>query len=189
MRHESGPSDGQPVLASSAGASPALTPSAATAGTATASADTTLALPGIGRLLRPRTFRTPQVLYTARAGKIALATIVGGVLLMVLYATHAPTILVPRSSQIFASWEAGPLQFVLQGAHVGTTVTNYSLSALILILLGAYGVALTALRRLSTRAIVITIVAANVILMLAPPFQLTDMGNYLGYARLGVCTG
>ncbi len=185
MRHESGPSDGQPVLASSAGASPALTPSAATAGTATASADTTLALPGIGRLLRPRSFRTPQVLYTARAGKIALGTIVGGVLLMVLYATHAPTILVPRSSQIFASWEAGPLQFVLQGVHVGTTVTSYSLSALILVLLAAYGVALTALRTLSTRAIVITIVAANVILMLGPPFQLTDMGNYLGYARLG----
>ena len=183
MRHESGPIDGQPVLASSAGAQPALTPSAAAAGSA--SADATIPLPGFGRLPRPKSLRTPQVLYQARAGKIALATIVGGVLLMVLYATHAPTILVPRSSQIFASWEAGPLRFVLQGVHVGTTVTNYSLSALILILLGAYGVALTALRTLSTRAIVISIVAANVILMLAPPFQLTDMGNYLGYARLG----
>jgi len=183
MRHESGPSDGQPVLASSAGPSPALAPSAAAAGTA--SADATIPLPGIGRLTRPRALRTPQVLYEAKAGKIALATIVGGVLLMVLYATHAPTILVPRSSQIFAAWEAGPLRFVLNGVHVGTTVTNYSLSALILILLGAYGVALTAVRTLSTRAIVISIVAANVILMLAPPFQLTDMGNYLGYARLG----
>ncbi|HTT29916.1 MAG TPA: glycosyltransferase family 87 protein [Solirubrobacteraceae bacterium] len=183
MRHESGPIDGQPVLASSAGAQPALTPSAAAAGSA--SADATIPLPGFGRLPRPKSLRTPQVLYQARAGKIALATIVGGVLLMVLYATHAPTILVPRSSQIFAPWEAGPLRFVLQGVHVGTTVTNYSLSALILILLGAYGVALTALRTLSTRAIVISIVAANVILMLAPPFQLTDMGNYLGYARLG----
>ena len=52
-------------------------------------------------------------------------------------------------------------------------------------MLASYGVALAALRTLSMRMIVLTIVAANVILMLGPPFQLTDMGNYLGYARLG----
>ena len=33
--------------------------------------------------------------------------------------------------------------------------------------------------------IVITIVAANAAPDAGPPFQLTDMGNYLGYARLG----
>ena len=68
---------------------------------------------------------------------------------------------------------------------VGATATSYAVSGLILVMLAAYGVALAALRTLSTRLIVVTIVAANVILMLGPPFQLTDMGNYLGYARLG----
>ncbi len=181
MRQESGNIDGSPVLASNASGSPVLAPSAAGA----ASADATVALGGIGRLTRPRALRVPKVLYEARAGKIALGTIVGGIFLMVLYSTHGPTILVPRSSVIFAPWEAGPLRFVLSGLHVGTAVTNYSLSALILTLLGAYAVALLAIRTLSTRMIVITIVAANLLLMLAPPFQLTDMGNYLGYARLG----
>ena len=55
---------------------------------------------------------------------------------MVLYSTHGPTILVRAASQIFAPWEAGPLQFVLSGVHVGTAVTNYSLSALILVCSG-----------------------------------------------------
>jgi alpha-1,6-mannosyltransferase len=181
MRQESGHVDGSPVLASSTGAPPALAPSAAGGATA----DGALALPRIAGLRKPPTLRVPQALYEARAGKIALATIVGGLFVMVLYATHGPTILVPRSSAIFAPWEAGPLRFVLSGVRVGTTVTNYSLSVLILVLLAAYGVALTALRTLSTRLIVVSIVAANVILMLGPPFQLTDMGNYLGYARLG----
>src|ERR1700734_3833309 len=102
MRQESGNIDGSPVLASNASGSPVLAPSAAGA----ASADATVALGGIGRLTRPRALRVPKVLYEARAGKIALGTIVGGIFLMVLYSTHGPTILVPRSSVIFAPWEA-----------------------------------------------------------------------------------
>jgi hypothetical protein len=56
---------------------------------------------------------------------------------------------------------------------------------LILIMLSAYLVALAALRTMSMRMIAACIVAVHVILLLGPPFQLTDMGNYLGYARLG----
>jgi hypothetical protein len=183
MRQESGHIDGQPVLASSTGAQPALAPSAA--GAAAGTADGAVRLPGISRLPRPRGFRVPRALYGPTAGKIALATIVAGPLLLVLWSTHGPTNLVPRSSELFAPWEAGPLYGLLSGLKAGVTATNYALSALILSMLAAYGVALLALRTLSTRMIVVTIVAANVILMLGPPFQLTDMGNYLGYARLG----
>jgi hypothetical protein len=186
MRHESGPIDGTPVLASSTGAQPALAPSGASAGaSAGAPADGAVGLTGISRLPRLRALRVPRALEEARAGKIALCTIVAGVLLLVLWSTHAPTNLVPRSSELFARWEAGPLYGLLGGLKAGVTATNYAVSALILILLGAYGVALAALRTLSTRMIVATIVAANLLLMLGPPFQLTDMGNYLGYARLG----
>ena len=182
MRHESGPIDGQPVLASSTGAQPVLAPSGAGATAGAASADGAAGLPGIARLPRARELR---VLQEARAGKIALGSIVAVLLVMVLFSTHGPTILVPRSSQIFASWEAGPLYGLLSGLKVGPTATNYALSGLILIMLAAYGVALAALRTLSMRMIVVTIVAANLILMLGPPFQLTDISNYLGYARLG----
>src|SRR5207302_701496 len=120
-----------------------------------------------------------------RAGRIALATITVCALAIVLFATHGPTILVPRASQIFASWEAGPLYHLIGPLRVGATATNYALSGLILAMLASYLVALGALRTLSMRMIAACIVAVNVILMLGPPFQLTDMFNYLGYARLG----
>jgi Glycosyltransferase family 87 len=68
---------------------------------------------------------------------------------------------------------------------VGASATNYALSALILGMLASYLVALAALRTLSMRMIAACIVGVHVLLLLAPPFQLTDMFNYLGYARLG----
>ena len=42
-----------------------------------------------------------------------------------------------------------------------------------------------AARSLSLRMIVAVAVALNLILFLAPPLQLNDVFNYLGYARLG----
>src|SRR5438270_260491 len=42
-----------------------------------------------------------------------------------------------------------------------------------------------AVRTLSMKTIAIWIVAMHVILLMSPPLQLTDLFNYLGYARLG----
>ncbi|MDQ6806773.1 MAG: DUF2029 domain-containing protein, partial [Actinomycetota bacterium] len=47
------------------------------------------------------------------------------------------------------------------------------------------GAALAAVRALSMRTIVIAVVALHAVLLLSPPLQLTDLFNYLGYARLG----
>ncbi len=52
-------------------------------------------------------------------------------------------------------------------------------------MLAAYGVAIAAVRTFSMKTIVIWIVAIHVVLLMAPPLQLTDLFNYLGYARLG----
>jgi len=114
MRQESGHIDGSPVLGSTpSAAQPALAPSAAGAGAAPT--DGAVSLPGISGLPRPRALRVPRALYEATAGKIALATIVAGTLLLVLWSTHGATNLVPRSSEIFAPWEAGPLYGLLGG--------------------------------------------------------------------------
>src|SRR5690349_7050500 len=177
MREDSGNVDAS-VLASSTAAPRVL---AATA----ASTDAPVALPWLSALRRPGWLRWPQAEFGPRAGRIALASITIGALVMVLFSTHGPTILVPRSSQIFASWEAGPLYHLVPGFSVSARATNYALTGLILIMLGSYLVALGALRTLSMRMIVACIVTVQVILVLGPPFQLTDMGNYLGYARLG----
>jgi Glycosyltransferase family 87 len=180
MRQETGHVDGPPVLASSTG--PGVLASGAAAATP---GDGAVALPRLGALRLPRLLRWPQVELGPRAGRTALAAITLGALVMVLFSTHGPTILVPRASQIFASWEAGPLYHLIGDVKVGARATNYALSGLILIMLAAYLVALAALRTLSMRMIAGCIVAVHVIFLLAPPFQLTDVFNYLGYARLG----
>ncbi len=179
MREDSGPADAS-VLASSA-TGPGVLAAAAT------STDAPVALPRLSslRLRVPRWVRWPQAEFGARAGRIALVSITLGALVMVLFSTHGPTILVPRASVIFASWEAGPLYHLIPGFSVSARATNYALTGLILIMLGSYLVALGALRTLPMRMIAGCIVAVHVILLLGPPFQLTDMGNYLGYARLG----
>ena len=180
MRQDTGHVDGSPVLASSTG------PGVLASGAATADpADGAVALPRLSSPRLPRFVRWPQVELGPRAGRIALATITLAALVMVLFSTHGPTILVPRASQIFSSWEAGPLYHLIGDVKVGARATNYALSGLIVILLVAYLAALAALRTLPMRMIVACIVAVHLILLLAPPFQLTDMGNYLGYARLG----
>jgi alpha-1,6-mannosyltransferase len=181
MRPESRHIDTPATLASSAGGAPAL--ASGTAGAAQAEA--TVTLRGVPTLRIPRVLRAPRLVLGPRWAKLALATIIVGLLAMVLFETGGPTLLTPRSSQIFAPWEAGPLYGLVSGLRPSSTALGFAISGVILALLAAYAVALAALRTLSTRMIAVCIVAAHAILLLGPPFQLTDMGNYLGYARLG----
>ncbi|MBV9682892.1 MAG: DUF2029 domain-containing protein [Solirubrobacterales bacterium] len=181
MAKEPGNVDPSSMLASGAGAQPVLAPSAAGA----TQSEPAVTLPRLAPLRVPEALRWPEIELGPRAGKLALATITVCALAMVLFATHGPTTLVPRASEIFAGWEAGPLYQLLGPLKVGAAATNYALSALILAMLAAYFVALAALRTLSMRMLVACIVVVQLILLLGPPFQLTDMFNYLGYARLG----
>jgi alpha-1,6-mannosyltransferase len=121
-------------------------------------------------------------------GRRALVALVVGVFAVVALATAGASALVPTSSLTYPRWEAGPLH-VLHGALRGLLGSphglNIGLSAVIVAMLVAYGAVLTSVRTLSMRSIVITIVALHAILLLSPPQQLTDLFNYLGYARLG----
>ncbi len=169
------------MLASGSGGPPVLAPGAAGA----AQSEPAVTLPRLAPLRVPSALRWPEIELGPRAGKIALATITVCALAIVLFATHGPNTLVPRASQIFASWEAGPLYQLLGPLKVSAAATNYALSVLILAMLAAYLVALAALRTLSMRMIAACIVVVQLTLLLGPPFQLTDTFNYLGYARLG----
>ncbi len=163
----------------------ALAPAPLSAASASGAADGAVALPpapaAVGRLTLPRV----RIVVGPLAGRIALASIVAGVLAVVAFATAGPSVLVPRSDQIFPPWESGPLHAVFGGLSTHQLTLAYGLSALLLLMAVAYGVVLAAARVLSTRAIVITVVAVHVLLLLSPPLQLTDVFNYIGYARLG----
>ncbi|HEY1511728.1 MAG TPA: glycosyltransferase 87 family protein [Solirubrobacteraceae bacterium] len=134
------------------------------------------ALPRIQRRLEPL------------GGRRALVALVVGVFLVVAFATAGTSVLVPTSNLTYPSWEAGPLH-VLHGplSHLlgSPHGLNIGLSVVLVVMLVAYAALLASVRTLSMRAIVITVLALHAILLFSPPQQLTDVFNYLGYARLG----
>jgi len=123
------------------------------------------------------------------AGRMALASLVVAALGIVAFATSGPTTLVPRSGEVFPGWESGPLHALFHGLPNDPKTLGYGLSVVLLAMLAAYGVILASARTLTVRTIVICVLALHLILLMSPPLQLTDMFNYIGYARLGSLHG
>jgi hypothetical protein len=171
MRPDSLPADASVALASGATAGTA----GQTDGSALLTAPAALRLRG----------RLRALTLGPLAGRLALGSLTAGTLLLVVFATGRASSLVPRSTAGFPGWEAGPLHLLFGHPTLGHDGMNAAFSIFILVMMGAYAVALLAVRSLSMRTIVIAVVALNVILLMAPPMQLTDVFNYLGYARLG----
>jgi Glycosyltransferase family 87 len=133
---------------------------------------------------RSRLAGLPAVL-GVRAGVAALSSLVLGTLAIVVFASAGPSQLVSRSGAEFPGWEAGPLHNLFGHPSLPAPTLLLSYSLLILAMTVAYGAALLAARSLPMRTIAVAVVALNVVVLLGPPLQLTDLFNYLGYARLG----
>ncbi len=123
------------------------------------------------------------------AGRVALASLVLGAGAIVAFATSGPSTLVPRSNEVFPGWESGPLHALFHGLPNDPKTLGYGLTVVLVAMLAAYAVTLAAVPTLSLRTIVVCVLALHVILLMSPPLQLTDMFNYLGYARLGALHG
>ena len=156
---------------------------ASTSGTLTAG-EATVALPRVA-LPDERAGSRTGVTLGPLAGRIAMGTLVITVFAIVAAASSGPSILVPRSNEVFPNWEAGPLHMVIPRLITDAHTLGLSFSVVLVVMLVAYAAALAAVRSLTLRSIVIVVVALHVILLLSPPMQLTDLFNYLGYARLG----
>jgi glycosyl transferase family 87 len=122
-------------------------------------------------------------------GRIALASVVLCAVVLVLFSTSGPSPLVPRSNEVFPGWFSGPVHLLSSGLPRGVLALSYGLSVVLVVLLLAYAVILSSARALSIRVIVTCIVALHLILLMTPPLQLTDVFNYVGYARLGAFHG
>ena len=155
-------------------------------GMGVARGESTLVLPRIGIRGADVRFPRPTVRVSRPAyGVAALAALFAGSVAVVVFATAGPTVLVPSSWYAFPGWVAGPLRGVF-GHLISTPMTlGYGFSAVVVAMTVAYGIALASVRMLSMRTIVIAVVALHAVLLLSPPLQLTDVFNYLGYARLG----
>jgi hypothetical protein len=159
-------------------------------GSAAPGTDTSVALPslGVSRAGKRRTWgrgRWERITLSPRAGRLGLAALVLGTLLVVACAAAGPSVLVPRSAETFPNWEAGPLHLVTTRLITDPNTLGLAFSILLGVMVLAYAVVVAAVRTLSMRAIAIVVVALHAILLLSPPLQLTDLFNYLGYARLG----
>ncbi|MGH2909441.1 MAG: glycosyltransferase family 87 protein, partial [Solirubrobacteraceae bacterium] len=96
------------------------------------------------------------------------------------------SILIPRSGFAYPGWEAGPLDHLIPQLLSNRIALQDALTAALFVMLIAWLIVLGALGSLSRRAIWTVVIALHVILLFGPPTQLTDMFNYLGFARLGV---
>jgi hypothetical protein len=107
--------------------------------------------------------------------------------LVVIMAADRPSLLSPTTHTNFLPhWMAGPLGGIWPGlTHNGTTL-KYWFTGAVVAMYGSYLVGLAYIPRLRTRWVIGAIVAVHAIFLLAPPLALTDVFNYINYARMEV---
>jgi hypothetical protein len=132
----------------------------------------------------PRVVWPIWVSWRALAGGTGLVVLFVAVGAVAVFAANAPGPLVWSSATAFPGWVAGPLHGLLGRVPHTTWQVLSGYSALLAVMLGAYGLALAGARAVSMGAIWAFTVAVCAVLVLSPPLQLTDLFNYLGYARL-----
>src|SRR5205807_8364486 len=98
-------------------------------------------------------------------------------LFVVGLAAAKPSILSPPKTIHFASWRAGPLEGALRGLPANRTELKIYFLAAMLVMGAGYALALSDARRLPGRWIAAAVVAAHLIILLAPPLLLTDVYN------------
>jgi hypothetical protein len=120
------------------------------------------------------------------APAIGIGLLLVAELVIVALAAARPSILSPPRTIPFETWRGGPLQGLLGGVHPNRTDLKIYLLVLVPAMGVGYALALAGARRLPVRWIVAAVVAAHAIVLLAPPLLLTDVYNYINYAKLGV---
>jgi hypothetical protein len=155
------------------------------AGAGAASGEGAVAVAGIDTSRLRAALPRVRVRFGRRAGRTALAALILATFAVVACAAAGPSILVPRSSQTFPNWEAGPLHDFVTRFIEDPQTLGLAFSGVLAAMVLAYGIVLASVRTLSMKTIAICIVVLHAILLLSPPLQLTDLFNYLGYSRLG----
>jgi hypothetical protein len=119
------------------------------------------------------------------AGRVALGTQIAVAFVVVMFTSARESAIVPQSSLTYPNWMAGPLHGVFGGLTNNTSALNLMFTLSLLVTLVAYWVVVASARTLSMRTIWVGVTTLVAIMLLGPPLLLTDIFNYLGYARLG----
>jgi hypothetical protein len=115
-----------------------------------------------------------------------IALIAGSLAIVILTANRASFLSPPTHNNFFPSWMAGPLGglwpgMTNKGLHY-KNVFSYSMFGMFF----AYLVALRFAPRVHIRWTIAAVVLVHVVFLLSPPTSLTDVFNYLNYARMEV---
>jgi hypothetical protein len=137
---------------------------------------------------QPRLVRgDAAVLRLRRAvGETAAVLQVGLGTLVVLAAAERHSVLSSTNHGAFTAWFAGPLRGLLPSTPVGAARLHSDLRFVLAAMLGLWLLVLLGGRTLRTAPVIAAVVALHAVFLLSPPLMLTDLFNYLGYARLDV---
>lgn len=123
------------------------------------------------------------------AAWVAIGFLIAVTATTALFASSGPSILVPRSTASFPNWMAGPLHGLFGHLPESRPSLEILSSVALVAMFCAYGMALAFVRTVSMRALWVVVGVLAVLVLLTPPLQLTDVFDYLGYARLGALHG
>jgi hypothetical protein len=120
-------------------------------------------------------------------GLLALSVIIGGSLLLVVLAADRPSIVSATTrSDFFPGWMAGPLGGLWPGLTRSAAALKIVFTVVVLAMYGCYALLMRRIAGLGSRWVIGAILAVQLIFFLSPPLTLTDVFNYINYARMEV---
>lgn len=119
----------------------------------------------------------------------ALAAAVTAAMAICLLAAQAPSTFVREPEGGFPPWMVGPFGELIPWRPDDGLFMGVAFSLLLAAMFVAYGIVLACEREVPQRWAIGALVALHVIFVLGPPLALTDIFNYVGFARLGIVHG
>ncbi len=139
----------------------------------------------VAALRRPG-FAVPRgAVRSERAARLALGAMVAAAAIVVLIAAARPSALSPPTRGGFEGWLVGPFSGLAEAWPDHAVLDSAAFSGLVALMFGCWLVVLAGLRALGARTVLAAVVLLHALFLLGPPLPLTDVFNYLNYARLG----
>lgn len=136
--------------------------------------------------LAPQRARLGAWMSVNAMGLLCVSVIVICSLLIVLAAAERPNIIAQTTrSDFFPGWMAGPFDG-LSGLALSTTALEVCFTAAVATMYACYALGLKRIAGLGPRWVIGSILAVQLIFFLSPPLTLTDVFNYINYARMDV---
>lgn len=120
-------------------------------------------------------------------GLLCICAIVICSLLIVLVAAGQPSIVSATTrSDFFPGWMAGPLNGPGSGLALSTTALKVCFTSAVALMYACYALGMRRIAGMGARWVIGAIIAVQLIFFLSPPLTLTDVFNYINYARMDV---